>query len=222
MEETNTTKREVCRPFSIKMYQEEIDRFKRLGSEMDGVTSDRTTLTALMDFFENPKKVVVDNPELISKIKELETRNAELEMRIESQNQELAQLKQQLDSTIADSNESAMAAQRLQLELEASQTEMARLKEESENRAHVEENRPENVFEVEVHPVPFYFLRKMAEYLSKEKKTEITPGYILTDLFLKDLQNPRSNNLPYVVSTSEIEKVLNAYKKEHPEEYEKS
>lgn len=222
MEETNTTKREVCRPFSIKMYQEEIDRFKRLGSEMDGVTSDRTTLTALMDFFENPKKVVVDNPELISKIKELETRNAELEMRIESQNQELAQLKQQLDSSIADSNESAMAAQRLQLELEASQTEMARLKEESENRAHVEENRPENVFEVEVHPVPFYFLRKMAEYLSKEKKTEITPGYILTDLFLKDLQNPRSNNLPYVVSTSEIEKVLNAYKKEHPEEYEKS
>lgn len=222
MEETNTTKREVCRPFSIKMYQEEIDRFKRLGSEMDGVTSDRTTLTALMDFFENPKKVVVDNPELISKIKELETRNAELEMRIESQNKEFAQLKQQLDSTIADSNESAMAAQRLQLELEASQTEMARLKEESENRAHVEENRPENVFEVEVHPVPFYFLRKMAEYLSKEKKTEITPGYILTDLFLKDLQNPRSNNLPYVVSTSEIEKVLNAYKKEHPEEYEKS
>ena len=71
VDETNTNKREVCKPFSIKMYQEEIDRFKRLGSEMDGVTSDRTTLTALMDFFENPKKVVVDNPELISKIKEM-------------------------------------------------------------------------------------------------------------------------------------------------------
>lgn len=214
-DETNTNKREVCKPFSIKMYQEEIDRFKRLGSEMDGVTSDRTTLTALMDFFENPKKVVVDNPELISKIKELETI-------IESQNQEITTLKQQLENTLNDGNESAMSAQRLQMELDKAQEQIKALEEAAEHQTKAKANRPENVFEVEVHPVPFYFLKKMAEHISKEKKTEITPGYVLVDLFLKDLQNPRSNNLPYVVTTSEIEKVLNAYKKEHPEEYQQS
>ena len=210
-DETNTNKREVCRPFSIKMYQEEIDRFKRLGSEMDGVTSDRTTLTALMDFFENPKKVVVDNPELISKIKELETR-------IESQNQEIATLEQQLENTLNDGNESAMSAQRLQMELDKAQEQIKALEEAAEHQTEAKANRPENVFEVEVHPVPFYFLKKMAEHISKEKKTEITPGYILTDLFLKDLQNPRANNLPYIVTTAEISKVLEEYRKAHPEE----
>lgn len=210
-DETNTNKREVCKPFSIKMYQEEIDRFKRLGSEMDGVTSDRTTLTALMDFFENPKKVVVDNPELISKIKELETI-------IESQNQEITTLKQQLENTLNDGNESAMSAQRLQMELDKAQEQIKALEEAAEHQTKAKANRPENVFEVEVHPVPFYFLKKMAEHISKEKKTEITPGYILTDLFLKDLQNPRANNLPYIVTTAEISKVLEEYRKAHPEE----
>ena len=210
-DETNTNKREVCKPFSIKMYQEEIDRFKRLGSEMDGVTSDRTTLTALMDFFENPKKVVVDNPELISKIKELETI-------IESQNQEIATLKQQLENTLNDGNESAMSAQRLQMELDKAQEQIKALEEAAEHQTEAKANHPENVFEVEVHPVPFYFLKKMAEHISKEKKTEITPGYVLVDLFLKDLQNPRANNLPYIVTTAEISKVLEEYRKAHPEE----
>lgn len=210
-DETNTNKREVCKPFSIKMYQEEIDRFKRLGSEMDGVTSDRTTLTALMDFFENPKKVVVDNPELISKIKELETR-------IESQNQEITTLKQQLENTLNDGNESAMSAQRLQMELDKAQEQIKALEEAAEHQTEAKANRPENIFEVEVHPVAFYFLKKMSAYLSNQKKTEITPGYILTDLFLKDLQNPRANNLPYIVTTAEISKVLEEYRKAHPEE----
>lgn len=210
-DETNTNKREVCKPFSIKMYQEEIDRFKRLGSEMDGVTSDRTTLTALMDFFENPKKVVVDNPELISKIKELETI-------IESQNQEITTLKQHLENTLNDGNESAMSAQRLQMELDKAQEQIKALEEAAEHQTEAKANHPENVFEVEVHPVPFYFLKKMAEHISKEKKTEITPGYVLVDLFLKDLQNPRANNLPYIVTTAEISKVLEEYRKAHPEE----
>lgn len=219
MEETNTTKREVCKPFSIKMYQEEIDRFQRIASEMDGVRSNREAFNGLMDFFENPKTVLKDNPELIKKNAELLDENARL-------TEENAQLKKKIEELTNSGNESAMVAQKIQLELEAVQEENARLKEEIENRTHVEENRPENrpenVFLCEVHPVPFYFLKKMAEHISKEKKTEITPAYVLTDLFLKDLQNPRSNNLPYVVSTSEIEKVLNEYKKAHPEEYQKN
>jgi len=187
-----------CINLQIKVYPEEKARFLKLKDEMDEVIkTDRDAFLSLMDFYENPKTIKVDNPELIK-------RNQELA-------EEIVRLKQQLEELTNTGNDNAVAAQRLQLELDkANETIAARA------------NRPENVFEVEVHPVPFYFLRKMAEYLSKEKKTEITPGYILTDLFLKDLQNPRSNNLPYVVSTSEIEKVLNAYKKEHPEEYEKS
>ena len=200
---------------SLKCKESVWERFKELKDEMDDINTDGQALERLIDVYEEPPKTKILDKEIAAK-------NEELKKIIEQQNQELAQLKQQLENAIADSNESAMAAQRLQLELEASQTEMARLKEESEDRTQVEENRPENVLEVEVHPVPFYFLKKMAAYLSNQKKTEITPGYILTDLFLKDLQNPRSNNLPYVVTTAEIEKVLNEYKKAHPEEYEKS
>lgn len=191
----------ICQTYSIKLYPEEIERFKRLSSEMDGVTTTRGALCALMDFFENPKTIEVPDPELIKKNEEL-------------QNQ-ITTLKEQLETALSDNNASAMSAQSIQLELEKAQEEIASLKEQQHKSI-----RPENVYEVEVHPVPDYFLRKMAKYLSEKKKTEITPGYVLVDLFVKDLQNPRSNNLPYVVSSSEIEKVLNEYKKAHPEEYQ--
>lgn len=182
--EENTAKREVCKPFSIKMYQEDIDRFQKLASEMDNVKSNREAFNALMDFFENPKTIKVDNPELIK-------RNQELA-------EEIVRLKQQLEELTNTGNDNAVAAQRLQLELD-------RIRE-----------RPENVFDVEVHPVAFYFLKQMSE------KTKKTPGYILVDLFLKDLQYPRANNLPYIVYTSEINRKLEEYKKEHPEEYKQN
>lgn len=174
--EENTAKREVCKPFSIKMYQEDIDRFQKLASEMDNVKSNREAFNALMDFFENPKTIKVDNPELIKKNQELQDEIAELQETIASLKAELA--KHQED-----------AAQK--------------------------SNKPENIFEVEVHPVAFHFLLGMAE------KTKKTPGYILTDLFLRDLQNPRANNLPYIVASSEIKAKLEEYKKAHPEEYRK-
>lgn len=194
----------ICQTYSLKLYPEEIERFKRLSSEMDGVTTTRGALCALMDFFENPKTIEVPDPELIRKNEEL-------------QNQ-ITMLKEQLETALSDNNASAMSAQSIQLELEKAQEEIASLKEQAQHKS----IRPENVYEVEVHPVPNYFLRKMAKYLSEKKKTEITPGYVLVDLFVKDLQNPRSNNLPYVVSSSEIEKVLNEYKKAHPEEYQEN
>jgi hypothetical protein len=75
--------------------------------------------------------------------------------------------------------------------------------------------RPDNIFEVEPHPVAWYFLKQMSE------KTKKTPGYILTDLFIRDLQNPRANNLPYIVASSEIKAKLEEYKKAHPEEYQR-
>ncbi len=185
----DTEKREVCQGYTIKMYPEEIARFKRLASEMDNVKTQRDALNALMDFFENPKTVVKDNPELIKKNQELA--------------EEIVRLKQQLEELTNTGNDNAVAAQRLQLELDkANETIAART------------NRPENVFEVEIHPVAFHFLKGMAE------KTKKTPGYILTDLFIRDLQNPRANNLPYIVASSEIKAKLEEYKKSHPEEYQ--
>lgn len=207
----DTEKREVCQGYTIKMYPEEIARFKRLASEMDNVKTQRDALNALMDFFENPKTVVKDNPEHIKKNQELQDEIDELTEENASLKQRIEDLNVKVEELINSGNESAMSAQKIQLELEA-------LKEESENQAKANANRPANIFEVEVHPVPFYFLKKMSEYLSNQKKTEITPGYILTDLFLKDLQNPRANNLPYIVTTAEISKVLKEYRKAHPEE----
>lgn len=48
--EENTAKREVCKPFSIKMYQEAIDRFQKLASEMDNVKSNRESVQRLDGF----------------------------------------------------------------------------------------------------------------------------------------------------------------------------
>ena len=177
----NTEKREVCQGYTIKMYPEEIARFKRLASEMDNVKTQRDALNALMDFFENPKTVVKDNPELIKK------------------NQDLQDEIDELQETIANLK-----------------TELSKHKEDAEARRQADENKPENIFEVEVHPVAFHFLKNMSE------KMKVTPAYILTDLFIKDLQNPRANNLPYLVTSSEVRAQLEEYKKNHPEEHKKN
>ena len=165
--EDNTAKREVCKAFAIKMYPEEIERFKRIASEMDGVSTDRNALLSLMDYFENPKTVIKDNPELVKK-------NQDLQDEID----ELMECNKNLSAQVENLT--------------------AKLKSLDDEKV----QRPDNIFEVEVHPVAFHFLKGMAE------KTKKTPGYILTDLFIRDLQNPRANNLPYIVASSEIKAKL--------------
>ena len=124
-----------------------------------------------------------------------------------------------LDKEIASQNEDLIKKnQELADEIDELQETIASLKAElakHQEDAAQKSNRPENVFEVEVHPVAFHFLKGMAE------KTKKTPGYILTDLFIRDLQNPRANNLPYIVASSEIKAKLEEYKKAHPEEYQR-
>ena len=169
------------KPRTIKLYDDEWEEFKKLKSEQDGENvTDRQVFLKLMNFYNNPKTIKVDNPELIKK------------------NQELADEIDELQETIANLK-SALAMHQ----------------EEAESRSKAMADKPENVFEVEVHPVAFHFLKGMAE------KTKKTPGYILTDLFIRDLQNPRANNLPYIVASSEIKAKLEEYKKSHPEEYQR-
>lgn len=129
-----------------------------------------------------------------------------------------------LDKEIASQNEDLIKKnQELQDEIDEHQETIANLQvalDLAENRAKAIANRPANIFEVEVHPVAFEFLKKMAAHQTKAKGFEVTPGDILVNLFLCDLQNPRANNLPYIVPTSEIRAKFEEYKKQHPEEYE--
>ena len=199
---------------SLKCKENVWKKFVSLIDEMDNVNTQGQALERLIDVYEEPPKTKILDKEIASQNEDLIKKNQELADEIDELQDVNALLKQKIEELnirieeITNSgNDNAMAAQRIQMELDkANETIAARA------------NRPENIFEVEVHPVPFYFLKKMAAYLSNQKKTEITPGYILTDLFLKDLQNPRANNLPYIVTTAEISKVLEEYRKAHPEE----
>ena len=175
-----------CINLQIKVYPEEKARFLKLKDEMDEVIkTDRDAFISLMDFYENPKEIKVDNPELIKK-------NQDLQDEIDK---------------LQEANKNLVA----QVENLA-----AKLKSLDDEKA----QRPDNLLEVVVHPVAFEFLKKMAAHQTKAKGFEVTPGDILVNLFLCDLQNPRANNLPYIVPTSEIRAKFEEYKKQHPEEYE--
>ena len=203
---------------SLKCKENVWKKFVSLIDEMDNVNTQGQALERLIDVYEEPPKTRILDKEIASQNEDLIKKNQELQDEVDELQETIANLKKhitdlyaKIDELTNSGNESALAAQRIQMELDkANETIAARA------------NRPENIFEVEVHPVPFYFLKKMAAYLSNQKKTEITPGYILTDLFLKDLQNPRANNLPYIVTTAEISKVLEEYRKAHPDEKRKS
>ena len=129
-----------------------------------------------------------------------------LDKEIASQNEDLIKKNQELSDEIDE----------LQETIASQKAELTRHQEAEAQKV----NRPENNLEVEVHPAAFEFLKKMAAYQTKVKGFEVTPGDILVNLFLCDLQNPRANNLPYIIPTSEIRAKLEEYKKQHPEEYE--
>lgn len=203
----DTEKREVCQGYTIKMYPEEIARFKRLASEMDNVKTQRDALNALMDFFENPKTVVKDNPELIKKNQELQEEVDELKEANDNLKKHIEDLNVKVEELINSGNESAMSAQRIQLELDA-------VKEASENRA-------ENFIEMYVHPIFFYFLKKMTETFNRKYKKSLSYGEFLVDLFRRDMLHARGNNLPDVISESEYFKVIEKYVEQHPEEFTK-
>ena len=171
---------ENIKSFTIKVYPSEEARFRKIVSGMDDIETLRAGLVKLMDNYEYPKTVHVDNPELIKK------------------NQDLQDEIDELQETITN--------------LKA---ELARHQEEADSRRQAQENKPSNIFEVNMHPVADHFLTQMAA------DTKLDKGYILADLFIRDLQNPRANNLPYIVPSSEIKAKLEEYKKSHPEEYRK-
>lgn len=172
---------------SLKCKENVWKKFVSLIDEMDNVNTQGQALERLIDVYEEPPKTKILDKEIASQNEDLIKKNQELADEIDELQETIANLK------------SALAMHQ----------------EEAESRSKAMADKPENVFEVEVHPVAFHFLKGMAE------KTKKTPGYILTDLFIRDLQNPRANNLPYIVASSEIKAKLEEYKKAHPEEYQR-
>lgn len=170
---------------SLKCKENVWKKFVSLIDEMDNVNTQGQALERLIDVYEEPPKTKI------------------LDKEIASQNEDLIKKNQELADEI---DELLEANKNLVAQVENLESKLKSLDDEKAQR-------PDNIFEVEVHPVAFHFLKGMAE------KTKKTPGYILTDLFIRDLQNPRANNLPYIVASSEIKAKLEEYKKAHPEEY---
>ena len=185
----------------IRLYQEEIDRFDRIKDESDFSTS-RELLIALMDFYENPKTVTKDDPEHLTKIEELQKEVDRLSQENGGLSVRLQETEGERDRFRNEANDNARRADALQLELDALKSKRL----------------DENQFVCTVHPVAWKFLKEMCERMSKEKGETVAPDFVLTDLFIQDLQNPRANNLPYIVETSRIRKALDEYRKERGDE----
>lgn len=186
---SETTKLPTAKPFTVRIYQEDIDRFERLASEMD-VNTNGGAFRNLMDFYENPpKNIVRDNPVLVQ-------RNAELEAEIEAKANEITELRAKLDAANNTINSNGEAGTRLQLEID-------RLKEENNTLRTTPQQSPYYVGG-ELPAVPMYFLHKMAKLQSAKDKKERTPFWILANNFIQDLQNPLSNHLPMIVSSDEL------------------
>lgn len=193
------TKRETMQQFNLKLYPQDIDRFNTILGSMENVNTKVQALSALMDFWENPKAVVKDNPALVQRI-------AELEAEAQKRTDEMTKLRADIETLTSKNtelqqtaNDNGQASTALQLRIDELETENAALRETK--------NVPENVITTEVHPVAWFFLKKMSESETKRTGKTVEPGKILTELFIRDLQNPRTNNLPYIVSTSEINDV---------------
>lgn len=193
-----TEKRQVTQAFNIKLYPDEIERFNTIKGEMDNVTTSRGTLIALMDFFENPKTVTRDNPALVEKIKEL-TANAD------EKTNKITDLQNRLKEAEAAKNTNAEAGTALQLRIEELEAENAALKAGEQHSPYYVGG--------ELPPVPMFFLKKMAKLQSAKDKKERTPFWILENNFIQDLQNPLSNHLPMIVSSEELRKAQEEYKK---------
>ena len=189
-------------------------KFVSLIDEMDNVNTQGQALERLIDVYEEPPKTKILDKEIASQNEDLIKKNQDLQDEVDELQETIANLKKhitdlyaKIDELTNSGNESAMAAQRIQMELDA-------VKEASENR-------PENFIEMYVHPVFFYFLKKMTEMFNRKYKKSLSYGEFLVDLFRRDMLHARGNNLPDVISESEYFKVIDKYVEQHPDEFTK-
>lgn len=199
---------------SLKCKENVWKKFVSLIDEMDNVNTQGQALERLIDVYEEPPKTKILDKEIASQNEDLIKKNQELTDEIDELQDVNAQLKQKIEELnirieeITNSgNANAMAAQRVQMELDALKA--------------AAENRPENFIEMYVHPIFFYFLKKMTETFNKKYKKNLSYGDFLVDLFRRDMLHSRGNNLPDVISESEFFKVVDKYAEQHPDEFTK-
>lgn len=195
-----TTKLPTAKPFTVRIYQEDIERFEHLASEMD-VQTNGAAFRNLMDFYENPPKNIVQYKDSQATIDRLH----ELEANAQTQTDTIADLQRQLEEAEAAKNTNAEAGTQLQLEID-------RLKAENEALKAGEKHSPYYIGG-ELPPVPYFYASKMARLQSQKDKQERTPFYILANNFIQDLQNPLSNHLPITVSSDELRAAQAEYEK---------
>lgn len=144
---------------------------------------------ALMDAYENQSD---DNSETVAllerKVTDLQSENQAYEATLQNKDLEIADLQKQLEDANKTANENAV-------------TGMGQL-------AQIEElkKKLDGAIIFKPNPVVEYFLNEMG------KKTGKGPAEILQSLYLADLQNPMANNLPYIVTSAEIRRVMNQLK----------
>lgn len=193
-------KRPTASQFTIKLYPDEREHFKQLRDIMDNVRSDREALNALMDFYENPKTVekIKNNPVLVQHV-------SELEAEVESKANEIADLRSKLDQAKQDLNTNGKTGTQLQLRIEELEAENEALKAGEQHSPYY--------LGGELPPVAFRYAQKMAKLQSQRDKKERTAFWILANNFIADLQDPRSNHLPMIVSSDELRQADAEYKK---------
>lgn len=171
-------------------------RFAELMRETGALTA-RSFVEMLMDSYTSPH---TDNSEAIERLQNQANKLSEevtaSHNLIEKQDQEIADLKAKLETAQKEANDNAVNGLGQQSQIEFLQEQNASLQKHIEGAIIVQPN-----------PVSRYFLDEMAS------KTNTPADKILEKLFFEDLQNPRANNLPYTVTSSRIEKVMDELKK---------
>ncbi len=166
--------------------KETYESFRSSHPELASLT-DSQTVETLIAAYGDSESVSSRMIELESFLAEKESLIKEAAEKIDSLAAENEDLRKQLAEVEKTANANGEAASALQMKIDGMQLK-------------------ENQILCDVHPVAMHFLREMAE------KTKHSEGYILVDLFIRDLQNPRSNNLPYIVTSDEIKKVMDELK----------
>lgn len=103
--------------FSLKCEEETVDRFKHLKEEL-GFATDGQLMTALVDRFEQPQKVVDRTKELEAERDSLKAALEEVKLDRDALVRTNEELRQQLDAADAQANSNAEAANQKQLEYE--------------------------------------------------------------------------------------------------------
>lgn len=166
--------------------KETYESFRSSHPELAALT-DSQTVETLIAAYGDSESVSSRMIELESFLAEKESLIKEAAEKIDALAAENEDLRKQLADAEKTANANGEAASALQMKIDGMKPK-------------------ENQVLCDVHPVAMHFLREMA------RKTGKTEGYILVDLFIRDLQNPRSNNLPYIVTSDEIHQVIDELK----------